>query len=72
MLEGLVEGIPREGLVVRPIDYQLDLPSYLVWKPFQLRTRACEAFLERMKAEYEAYRRMGGALSERAVSPRRA
>ena len=54
MLGGLVEGIPREGLVVRPIDYQLDLPSYLVWKPFQLRTRACEAFLERMKAEYEA------------------
>lgn len=31
------------------LDVVLDMPSYLVWKPFQLRTRACEAFLEHVR-----------------------
>lgn len=52
LLAGLVEEASSEDLVVRPLDLELSMPSYLVWKPFQLRTRACEAFLERMKRTY--------------------
>lgn len=48
-LEGLVEDRLGSGLVTRPLAVKLDMPSYLVWKPFQLRTRACEAFLDRAR-----------------------
>ena len=48
-LRGLVEGRLESGLIVRPLEVELDIPSYLVWKPFQLRTRACEAFLDRAR-----------------------
>ena len=54
LLAGLVEVIPHSGLVVRPLDTPLDMPSYLAWKPFQLRTRACEDLLARMRATYAA------------------
>ena len=52
MLDGIVNGRMTEGLTTRPLDVVLDMPSYLVWKPFQLRTRACEAFLERAKEAF--------------------
>lgn len=52
MLEGTLDG--REGaLVERPLDVALDMPSYFVWKPSQLRTRACEALLGRVRQRYE-------------------
>lgn len=54
MLEGLVEDRIGSELTVRPLDVELNIPSYLVWKPFQLRTRACEAFLDRARAAFEA------------------
>lgn len=53
-LAGLAGVSPASGLVWRPLDVRLDMPSYLAWKP-QLRTRACEAFLE------TARRLFGGA-----------
>lgn len=49
MLEGLIEDRVVEGLETRLLDVEIDMPSYLVWKPFQLRTRACEALLERAR-----------------------
>lgn len=52
MLDGLAEGVPAEGLAVRPLDVALDMPSYLVWKPHGLRSRACAEFLDRMRAAY--------------------
>lgn len=54
MLEGLVEERLAEGLTWCPLDVELDMPSYLVWKPFQLRSRACEAFLQRAQEEFVA------------------
>lgn len=51
-LAGLEDGRGGDGLVVRPLEETLEMPSYLVWKPFQLRTRACEAFLERARREF--------------------
>ncbi len=50
-LEGLADVSPASGLVWRPLDVALDMPSYLVWKP-QLRTQACEAFLEAVRQRY--------------------
>lgn len=41
-LAGLADVSADSGLAFVPLDVRLDLPSYLVWKPFQLRTRACE------------------------------
>lgn len=53
MLEGLIEDRMVEGLETRPLDVKIDMPSYLVWKPFQLRTRACEALLDRAREAFE-------------------
>ena len=53
-LEGLEEDRLGSGLVSRPLDVRLDMPSHLVWKPFQLRTRACEAFLDRARGKFGA------------------
>lgn len=47
MLAGLLRGREGAGLVTRPLDVCLDMPSYLVWKPTQLRTCACTTFLQR-------------------------
>lgn len=41
-LAGLANVSADSGLAFVPLDVRLDMPSYLVWKPFQLRTRACE------------------------------
>lgn len=54
MLEGLIAGLDDGAVVTRPLDVELTMPAYFVWKPFQLRTRACEAFLERAKSELGA------------------
>lgn len=48
-LEGLVDVSKGSGLAFVPLDVELHMPSYFVWKPFQLRTRACEAFLGRIR-----------------------
>lgn len=53
-LAGLADVSADSGPAFVPLDVRLDLPSYLVWKPFQLRTRACEAFLERMREAHDA------------------
>lgn len=53
-LAGLADLSADSGLAFVPLDVRLDMPSYLVWKSFQLRTRACEAFLERMREAYDA------------------
>lgn len=54
MLEGLVDDTPMDGLAVRPLDIELNMPSYLVWKPSRPRSRACEEFLRRMRGAYGA------------------
>lgn len=48
-LAGLGGVTDEDGLVARPLDVGLHMPAHLVWKPFQLRTRACESFLDRMR-----------------------
>ena len=48
-LAGLGGVTDEDGLVARPLDVRVDMPAHLVWKPFQLQTRACEAFLDRMR-----------------------
>lgn len=53
-LAGLADVSADSGLAFVPLDLRLDMPSYLVWKSFQLRTRASEAFLERMREAYDA------------------
>ena len=50
-LEGLVETPPGSGLVQRPLEIEVEMPSYLAWKPFSAQTRACDAFLERVREE---------------------
>lgn len=52
VLEGALEERMAAGLVTRRLEIPLDMPSYLVWKPFQLRTRACEAFLEHAQSAF--------------------
>lgn len=51
-LEGLVDVSEGSGLAFVPLDVTLDMPSYLVWKPFRLRTRACEALLDRAREAF--------------------
>ncbi|WP_179184890.1 LysR family transcriptional regulator [Collinsella vaginalis] len=51
-LAGLGDVSAEDGLTARPLDVPLDMPAYLVWKPFQLRTRACEALLERAREAF--------------------
>lgn len=51
-LAGLVAANPGSGLAVRPPDVAFSVSSFLAWKPFQQRTRACEAFVERAKAAF--------------------
>ena len=51
-LEGLIEPSADGSLVVRPFEAEVDMTSYLVWKPFQLRARACEAFLDRARETF--------------------
>lgn len=60
-LAGLIEGSEEVHLAVRPLDVAVDMPSYLAWKPFQQRTRACAAFLEVAQATF------GGHGSESAI-----
>lgn len=51
-LAGTLDARGGEGLVMRPLERELDMPSYLVWKPFQVRTRACDAFLDRAREAF--------------------
>ena len=51
-LDGLIDTSPGSGLIARPLDVALDMPAYLAWKPFNTRTRACEAFLDRARASF--------------------
>ena len=51
-LAGVISTPAGTGLVTRPVEIEYDMASYLVWKPFQLRTRACEELLERMRRTY--------------------
>lgn len=53
MLDGLVCTSPESGLAAVPLDIDLDMPSYLAWKPSPYRTRACEAFLDLARATYD-------------------
>lgn len=52
-LAGLIDEDENDHLAVRPLDLAVDLPSYLAWKPFQQRTRACTAFLEAAQATFD-------------------
>ena len=51
-LDGLVATPAGSGLTSRPLEMELDMPSYLVWKPSGMRTRACEAFLEQAREAF--------------------
>lgn len=53
-LEGLIETPAGSGLTQRPFERELDMPAYLAWKPFCMRTRACEVFLERAQQAFGA------------------
>ena len=57
-LEGLIETPPGSGLTTRPLALELDMPTYLAWRPFHTRTHACEAFLERARKAFS----LGGGL----------
>lgn len=51
-LAGIVGVGPGTGLAFVPLDVDLDMPSYLVWKARAHRSRACDAFLERAQAAW--------------------
>lgn len=50
-LAGLVETPAGSGLATRPIDIEMDMPAYMVWKPLPMRSAACESFLERLQKD---------------------
>ena len=51
-LEGLIETPPGSGLATRPLEGSVELGAFVAWKPFCQRTRACEAFLERLQERF--------------------
>lgn len=51
-LEGLVSSTPENGLVTRPICGGEAWPAYLAWKPFDHKSRACEAFLNLARTRF--------------------
>ena len=53
-LEGLLETPPGSGLAQRPLKGSIEMHTYVAWKPFCQRTRACEAFLERLQERFGA------------------
>lgn len=47
-----------------PLDPPFEIASYLVWKKYRLRSRACEEFLRRMREACSAGRDVAGNLAK--------
>ena len=46
--------LESEDLAFVPLDPPMSIKSYLVWKKYRLRSRACEEFLQRLRAAVKA------------------